>query len=142
MSEYLLLQWHQRIFGETKPDLAGKFRQWPVRVGPYMAPDWQTIEKSIGRLIQFVNESTLNPVELAARAHYIFEKIHPFGDGNGRIGRLLMNYVLWKNGYPCLIIEYKNRRNYYRALQLPEEGFKNYLVRRYISINKKYLNKI
>ena len=142
MSESLLLQWHQRIFGETKPDIAGRFRQWPVKVGPYMAPDWQTIEKSIEQLTQFVNESTLNPVELAARAHYIFEKIHPFGDGNGRIGRLLMNYILWKKGYPCLIIEYKNRGNYYRALQLPEEGFKNYLVRRYISINKKYLNKM
>ena len=124
---------------ETKPDIAGKFRQWPVKVGPYLAPDWQTIEKSMEQLMKFVNESTLNPVELATRAHYIFVKIHPFGDGNGRIGRLLMNRILWQNGYPMLIIEYKKRKIYYQALQRPEEGFVNYLTRRYLSVHKKHL---
>ncbi len=139
ITQALLLQWHREIFGQTKPDIAGNYRQWPVRVGPYLAPDWQTIEKSMEQLMRFVNESTLNPVEVAVRSHYIFEKIHPFGDGNGRIGRLLMNHILWKNGYPTLIIEYRNRKNYYRALQQPEERFRNYLIRRYLATHRKYL---
>jgi Fic family protein len=139
MSQTLLLKWHEEIFHETKPDIAGKCRQWPVKVGPYLAPDWQTIEKFMDTLMKFVNESTLNPVDLAVRAHYIFEKIHPFGDGNGRIGRLLMNHIVWKNGYPTLIIEYTKRKNYYRALQQPEEGFRNYLIRRYLATHKKHL---
>lgn len=139
MSDKLLLKWHEEIFRETKPDLAGRFRNYSVRVGLYVAPDWHNVEKLINRLIVFVNESNLNSVEVAARAHYMFEKIHPFGDGNGRIGRLLMNYILWKNGYPMLIIEYKRRNSYYKALQRPEEGFVTYFVRRYLSVHKQRL---
>ncbi|MGD0995292.1 MAG: Fic family protein [Candidatus Bathyarchaeia archaeon] len=139
LSDELLLKWHQNIFTETKSDIAGRFRSYPVRVGPYLAPDWQNVENLMKQLVTFINESNLNSVELAARAHYMFEKIHPFGDGNGRIGRLLMNYILWKNGYPMLIIEYTKRKSYYKALQRPEEGFINYFVRRYLSIHKKRL---
>jgi len=139
ISETLLLKWHEDIFEETKPDIAGQFRNYLVRVGPYVAPSWRDLEKLVKQLITFVNESKLHPVEIAARAHYMFEKIHPFGDGNGRIGRLLMNYVLWKNGYPMLIFEYTKRNAYYRALQRTEEGFTNYFIRRYIAVHKKRL---
>ena len=137
LSEKLLLAWHENIFRETKPDLAGRFRNYQVRVGPYIAPDWRNVKKLIRQLVSFVNESNFNPVEVAARAHYVFEKIHPFGDGNGRIGRLLMNYILWKNGYPMLIIEYKKRKSYYKALQRTEEGFVTYFIRRYLAVHKK-----
>ena len=138
ISDKLLLKWHEEIFRETKPDIAGTFRNYQVRVGPYLAPDWQNVENLMKQLIAFINESNLNSVELAARAHYMFEKIHPFGDGNGRIGRLLMNYILWKNGYPMLIIEYSKRKSYYKALQQPEEGFVNYFIRRYLSVHKQH----
>jgi Fic family protein len=140
ISEQLMLNWHKQVFDETKPDIAGKFRTYQVRVGPYLAPDWHNIQKLITQLIITTNESDCNPVELAGRAHYIFEKIHPFGDGNGRIGRLLMNQILWQNGYPMLIIEYKNRKSYYKALQRPEEGFATYFLRRYLSVHKQRLN--
>ncbi len=140
ISEQVLLDWHKGVFKETKPDLAGKFRNYQVRVGPYLAPDWHTVENLIAQLITSMNKSDLNAVELAGRAHYIFEKIHPFGDGNGRIGRLLMNHFLWQNGYPMLIIEYKNRKSYYKALQRSEEGFATYFIRRYLSVHKQRLN--
>jgi Fic family protein len=139
VSEELLLKWHAELFKETKPDIAGRFRQYLVRVGPYVAPDWNDIERLMEQVVSFVNDSKLNPVEVAARAHYMFEKIHPFGDGNGRIGRLLMNYILWRNGYPLLIIEYKRRKSYYKALQRTEDGFVNYFIRRYIAVHKKRL---
>ncbi|TAL47039.1 Fic family protein, partial [archaeon] len=139
ISESLLLGWHKGIFGATKPDIAGRFRNYLVRVGVYIAPDWRDVKKLMEELVKFSNESKLNPVELSARVHYMFEKIHPFGDGNGRIGRLLMNYILWKAGYPMLIIEYKNRKSYYKALQKGEEGFTKYFIRRYVSIHKKRL---
>lgn len=139
ISKELLLKWHKDIFEETKPDIAGRFRNYLVRVGVYIAPDWRDLEKLMKQLIKFMNESKLNPVELVARTHYRFERIHPFGDGNGRVGRLIMNYILWKSGYPMMIIEYKNRKSYYRALQRNEESFVSYFIRRYISIHKKRL---
>lgn len=139
ISDKLLLKWHEEIFKETKPDIAGKFRTYPVRVGPYLAPDWQNTENLIDQLIAFINKSNLNSVELAARAHYMFEKTHPFGDGNGRIGRFLMSYILSKNSYPMLIIDYKGRKSYYQALERTEEGFVNYFVRRYLAVHKQRL---
>src|SRR3989304_4293423 len=68
---------------------------------------------------KWYNESknNLHPVELAALVHLKFVNIHPFGDGNGRISRLMMNFVLHKHGYPMLNIDYKNRNSYYTALE-------------------------
>ena len=137
MSNKLLLTWHKQIFGETKQDIAGKYRDYLVRVGNHRAPDWQEVIKLMNQLIKFINESKINPVELSAISHYRFEKIHPFGDGNGRIGRLLMNQILWHNQYPMIIIEYKKRKSYYKALSRDEQGFVNYLMRRYLAVHKK-----
>jgi len=140
ISNKLLLDWHKKIFGNTKQDIAGKFRDYLVRVGSYLAPDWQDVQKLMNSLVKFANSSKQNPAELAARAHYRFERIHPFGDGNGRIGRLLMNYLLWKAEYPMLILEYKKRRSYYKALQRGEEVFVNYFLRRYLSVHKRRIS--
>ncbi len=57
------------------------------------------------------------PLLLAAVMHNEFEKIHPFQDGNGRVGRLLLNYVLLRQGYPPLNIRLKDRTRYYKCLQ-------------------------
>ena len=137
ITKFLILEWHNEIFKETKNEIAGKFRDYLVRVADYRAPDWRDINELIKKYIKFINESKINPVELAAIAHYRFEKIHPFGDGNGRIGRLLINHILWHNNYPLLIIEHKKRKSYYKALQKDKEGFVKYFLRKYLSIHKK-----
>ncbi|MFQ5532159.1 MAG: Fic family protein [Candidatus Nanoarchaeia archaeon] len=135
----LLLRWHKEIFSITKPDIVGKFRNYLVTIAGHLPPDPEEINKLMIKLIKFMNKEKINPVELAARTHYRFEKIHPFGDGNGRIGRLLMNHILWYSGYPMLIIEYKKRSSYYKALKKEEDGFVNYFVRRYLSVHKRRL---
>ena len=137
MNKELILKWHYEIFKESKEDIAGKFRDYLVRVGEYRAPDWQDIEKLIKEFIEFLKKSKLNPVELSARAHFKFEKMHPFGDGNGRIGRILMNYILCHNKYPMIIIEYGKRKSYYRALEKDEDKFVKYFFKRYLSIHKR-----
>ena len=81
MSNELLLKWHENIFGMTKQDMAGKYRDYLVRVGSYLAPDWQEVKKMMNELIIFIKtEKKINPVEFAAMVHYRFERIHPFGD--------------------------------------------------------------
>ncbi len=138
ISSNLLLKWHKDIFGQTKQDIAGKFREHLVRVGNYLAPDWQDVPRLMKEFVYFIlkNRTSMNPVELSARTHYRFEKIHPFADGNGRIGRLLMNYILWHKKYPMLIIEYKKRKSYYKALNRDEEKFVQYFFRRYLAVHK------
>ncbi|BAU54737.1 Fic family protein [Mucilaginibacter gotjawali] len=67
-------------------------------------------------------EHALHPVTLATILHYKFVRIHPFDDGNGRLSRLLMNYVLLKNNYPPVIIKSSDKNNYLRALHLADIG--------------------
>ncbi|MDO8660435.1 MAG: Fic family protein [Candidatus Woesearchaeota archaeon] len=136
VTKELLLAWHIALFGQTKPDIAGTFRDYLVRVGDYVAPDWQDVESLLNLLTRFIAKNKLHPIELAALVHYRFEKIHPFGDGNGRIGRLLMNYLLWHHHYPMLIIEFKKRNSYYAALRRDEDGFVQYFFRRYLAVHK------
>lgn len=61
-------------------------------------------------------EKLMSPVELAALFHYRYIRIHPFEDGNGRIARLLMNYILTKHDYPMLVIRSKAKKQYLDAL--------------------------
>ena len=90
------------------------------------------------------NKDKLNPIELAALVHLKFVTIHPFSDGNGRISRLMMNFVLHKYGYPMLDIPYVKRSSYYTALERSQvkkdvSPFLNWFFRRYIQEYQKLL---
>jgi len=116
-----VLYWHKQLFQLTKPDIAGKIRQHQVGIsGSTFHPPYP-IELDLLLRDFFAwynqNKTKLHPVHLAGLVHLKFVTIHPFGDGNGRISRLLMNYVLHTNGYPMLIIPYAQRKSYYTALE-------------------------
>ncbi|WP_207220014.1 Fic family protein [Emticicia agri] len=76
-----------------------------------------------------VDKKELRPVELAAILHYKFVLIHPFDDGNGRISRLLMNYVLLSNDLPPVIIKSADKKNYLNALNQADTGNLNAFVK-------------
>lgn len=69
-----------------------------------------------------VSKAKLHPVQLAAEFHYRFVCIHPFDDGNGRVARLIMNYILLKNNYPPVIIKSEDKESYLTALQKADTG--------------------
>jgi len=67
------------------------------------------------------NKNKLHPLTLAAYFHVTFEMIHPFVDGNGRVGRLLLNFMLNKNGFPMINIPNKVKHQYYESLEKAQE---------------------
>lgn len=142
-------QWHKKLFKETKPDIAGKIRDYEVRIGgsKFIPPKPETILLLLKDLFKWYNKNKrkLNPAELSALVHLKFVSIHPFGDGNGRISRLMMNCVLDKLGYPMLDINYNDRRSYYNVLersQIHQKDviFLQWFMKRYFKTYKKFLN--
>ena len=89
----------------------------------------ERVEKEMGRLIEWYNNSKLRPLEKAAIFHGHFEKIHPFEDGNGRVGRFLINAILMNEGYPPIIIRKTTRQAYMSALSIFDNGHENKLKR-------------
>lgn len=116
-SERLLLL-HEMLLSNIRDDVAGRFRQageW-VRVGNHIALDPALIESA---LTQMFVEYDANPqehiIQRIARLHLTFERIHPFVDGNGRIGRVINNYLLIREGYVPINIKFVDRARYYDA---------------------------
>ncbi len=116
----LILFLHKILLNGINDDIAGRFRQGDefVRVGVYVAP---SPEKAIKRLeellLKYYPTTDIFLVELVANFHLEFESIHPFIDGNGRIGRVLINLQLMQNGFPPIIIRDKDKQNYYDELK-------------------------
>jgi len=69
-----------------------------------------------------IKRENKHPLETAAAFHHRLVKIHPFDDGNGRVARLLMNYVLLRKGYPPVIIKSADKKNYLNALNRADTG--------------------
>ena len=117
-----IILFHQMLIGNINDDIAGRFRKIGeyVRVGAYIAPAPEHIEKAIEEIIiEYTSEHDTYFVDKIAKFHLDFENLHPFNDGNGRIGRVLINYQLQRLGFPNLIIRDKEKQKYY-------DGFKEY----------------
>lgn len=115
---------HKMLLTGIQDDIAGRFRNVGeyVRVGTYIAPAPEKIEEMIDNLLfDFTDLLEVDLVEKIAKFHLGFEHIHPFCDGNGRIGRVLVNFQLNKLGYPRIIIRDKNKEEYYSAFRKYDE---------------------
>lgn len=123
ISETIIKQIHFLVLADKKDD-RGVYRRVPVRImGAYHQPvQPYNIETETEKLLQNYLESKEHIVTKLARFHIEFEGIHPFIDGNGRTGRLLVNLELMKAGYPPIDIKFTDRIAYYNAF---DEYYKN-----------------
>jgi len=103
----------------------------------------EKVQKEMNILIKWYNsnEKKIHPLELATLFHGKFEKIHPFEDGNGRVGRFLVNSILINNGYPPIIIRKTVRGSYINSLRAFDLGHDDKLKRFMISKFKETFSK-
>lgn len=107
---------HQMLIGIINDSIAGRFREQGeyVRVGTHIAPPPEQVEGMVqSALLEYGSAHSLHFLDQIARFHLEFETIHPFNDGNGRVGRILINWQLVRLGYPPLIVRNKGKEKYY-----------------------------
>lgn len=120
LNKDLILLLHKMLIGGIDDAIAGRFRQQGeyVRVGTHIAPAPEHVERMIDDiLIEYSSDLSTYFLDKIARFHLDFEGIHPFCDGNGRLGRVLINFQLLQHGLPCLIIRNSEKERYYQAFR-------------------------
>lgn len=113
-----ILLLHQMLIGGIDDKIAGRFRKHGeyVRVGTHIAPAPEHVERMIESIItEYTSELSAYFLDKIAKFHLEFETIHPFCDGNGRIGRILISFQLLRFGFPMIIIRDREKREYYKS---------------------------
>lgn len=135
LTKDLILLFHQMLIGGINDSVAGRFRKKGefVRVGSHIAPAPENVERMIDDiLIEYRSNLDVYFLDKIAKFHLGFEIAHPFVDGNGRIGRVIVNFQLLQYGFPRIIIRNKEKDAYYRA-------FRDYEERKYTKTMEKIM---
>ncbi len=116
VSKEVILFLHKILIETIDSSISGRFREKGefVRVGTHVAPAPEHVERMVEETIREYNsdhDSYL--LEKVAKFHLDFETVHPFNDGNGRIGRVLINWQLIRSGFPSVIVRNKEKSDYY-----------------------------
>lgn len=118
INKELILLLHQMLIGGIDDKIAGRFRKSGeyVRVGTHIAPAPEKIEKMMDSILtEYAGNMSSYFLDKIAKFHLDFETIHPFVDGNGRIGRALIYFQLQRLDFPIIIIRNKEKKEYYDA---------------------------
>jgi len=116
----VMLSLHKMLIANIRDDIAGRFRkegEW-VRVANHIAPDPKEVVGRLEKMLAGYNAASYeNIIKRISRLHLIFEHTHPFVDGNGRIGRVINNYLLIREGFVPMNIKFIDRKMYYEAFK-------------------------
>lgn len=142
LSEDLLKETHRlltehtlqyRTTHDSEPAIPGEYTKSDMSAGDTIFGDHEELIKQVPNLMEStqkaLEEGKIHPMILAARFHGFYEYLHPFRDGNGRLGRLFSNFILLKKDLPLIIIEKEHRQEYINALRfIRKERTDEYLV--------------
>ena len=125
INELFILKVHSIILNDISEHFAGRYRENPVRVigSDFKFPSPEKIPQLIRNLLYWYNQNKrgMHALELAVIFSMKFVSIHPFVDGNGRVSRLLMNFILQKKKYPWINVYNKQRQKYLGAVRKANE---------------------
>lgn len=118
VNKEIILLLHQMLIGGINDQIAGHFRAKGehIRVGTHIAPAPEHVERMMEAiLLEYSSNLDAYFLDKIAKFHLDFEIIHPFNDGNGRIGRVIINYQLQRIGFPSVIVRDREKKDYYKA---------------------------
>ncbi len=116
----VILSLHKMLLANIRDDVAGRFRRINeyVRVGSHIAPQSAEVVERLEKMLADYNAASHeNIIKRIAKLHLVFEYTHPFIDGNGRIGRVINNYLLIREGFVPINIKFIDRQKYYAAFR-------------------------
>ncbi len=114
----VILLLHKMLISNIRDDIAGRFRidKEYVKIGNHIAPPPKEVIERLEKMLEDYNaNSREHIIKRIAKLHLAFEYTHPFIDGNGRIGRVINNYLLIREGFVPINIKFIDRKKYYEA---------------------------
>ena len=125
LSLEMILSLHKMLIANIRDDIAGRFRRENefVRVGNHIAPNPKEVTDRLeAMLAEYQGSDHEGIIKRIAKLHLVFEYTHPFCDGNGRIGRVINNYLLIREGFVPINIKFIDRLRYYEAFKEFDQG--------------------
>jgi Fic family protein len=148
LSAHLIKELHQKLLANIDDENAGRFRDKDVAISgaKLNPPSHMDVALLIDKIVEIDNDGDINvhPIHRAAWMHWAIARVHPFIDGNGRMARLLQDYVLLKNRYVPASVQPEDReKNYYEALEQADlnngEEFLEIIAKNVLRMTQRYL---